>query len=131
FSDSVHILINSTISGNTASRGGGLLVAAANLFRALYNCTVTLNQAASMGGGDGVFAEFPGFGAALNNSIVAGNGMGEDIIGLFFGEGNLIGNPAFSAGINNPNSGYIQNILGDGSGHALDIQTDLNTTLAN
>ena len=131
---------NSTLSGNAATRdAGGIRSAGQTVVR---SSTITLNRADSDGddsGDGGGLQLMTGASTTLYNSLVAGNLRGSTSDGApndikLSGEAiapessyNLIGDPATAGGLVNGNNG---NILGDGSGHLLDIHSILDTTLA-
>ena len=129
-------LTNSTVSDNaTATNGGGILNGG---MMKITNSTVTGNRADSdgdaLGSGGGIA---PSGTETLNNTIVAGNFVGtgttpDDII-ITFGtidtaSNNLIGDAATAGGIAN---GVNSNKVGNGGVGTLDINTLLDTTLAN
>jgi hypothetical protein len=134
--DGTVTVTNSTISGNSASAFGGGIINGGML--TLTNCTVTGNRADAdgdaFGSGGGIT---PAGAETLNNTIVAGNFVGagstpDDII-ITFGtidtaNHNLIGDAATSGGLANGTNG---NKVGNGGFGALNINTVLNTTLAN
>ncbi|MFY9621540.1 MAG: choice-of-anchor Q domain-containing protein [Pyrinomonadaceae bacterium] len=111
-------IVNSTVSGNTAHRGGGLhndSLAPVNL----NNVTITANSATSLQG-HGILA--PGGPFRIRNSIVAGNGASgsADVNGMFTSQGsNLIGvdgvgfgvGTGFTNGVNNDQVGSSANPL--------------------
>ena len=126
-------LINCTVSGNSGDKGGG--IGSFGTAR-LINCTVTGNSASIAGGG--VFDIGLGGGTTANNTIIAGNTRNDgttpdDILGPLGSifrpaNNNLIGDAATSGGIAN---GVNGNIVGNGGAGTIDINTVLNTTLAN
>jgi hypothetical protein len=121
---------DSTIANNTARVGGGIFVSGGAL--TITDSTIAGNTATSAGSGGGLWdsggAPAP---SILDNSIVAGN-MGpngsDDIDGLRLSpdsSNNLIDDPASAGGLINDTNG---NIIGDGSGHPIDITTVFQTT---
>ncbi len=141
FSDTpaVHIK-SSTLSGNAATNNGGALHIGGSL--TVHNSTVTLNRSDADGDGSGLGGGIlldSSSGAVLENSIVAGNLNGlpgvdtADELGSFAGSFapassyNLIGDPGSAGGLTD---GVNGNIVGDGSGGVLDINTVLDTMLA-
>jgi CSLREA domain-containing protein len=126
---------NSTVSGNSAKGNGGGITAHVTL--TLTNSTVTGNLADSDGDRRGVGGGIAGSGfptLTLNNTIVAGNfrstgTTSNDIDGTVnFATNNLVGDAATSGGITDGVNGNIVGINGAGT---RDINTILNTTLAN
>jgi hypothetical protein len=119
---------NSTISGNSAAFYGGGIYKAPGGALTLSNCTITGNRAGVSSGGIFSYAE------TLNNTIVAGNFQGTgstsaDIFGTIgTANNNLIGDAATSGGIVN---GVNGNIVAVGGAGTIDINTVLDTTLAN
>jgi CSLREA domain-containing protein len=127
FSTGTLTMTNCTVSGNTADIGGGILNRGGTL--ALTNCTLYGNASSFGGGGISTFGydsskvtltnctlygnkstRTPGGGIysftgtfTLNNTIVAGNVLGGDIIGptAVSGSNNLIGNSASAGGLKN------------------------------
>ncbi len=133
---------NSTISGNTAGDDGGGIHqdnGGGSLTLEVNNSTVTGNRADADGDGGGF--EFgggiytTGDSDTLNNSIVAGNFVGispgttaDDISGTIeTANNNLIGDAATSGGIMDGDAG---NKIGNGGSGTIDINTVLDTTLA-
>jgi uncharacterized repeat protein (TIGR01451 family)/CSLREA domain-containing protein len=137
FNGGVLTITNSTISGNTAGINGGGIFSHPNSISTITNCTVTGNRADSdgvSGGNGGGIAAFGG--GILNNAIVAGNFRGtattaddisvDTIINT--ANNNLIGDAGSSGGITHGSNG---NIVGNSGTGTIDINTVLNTTLAN
>jgi len=141
FSDSpaVHIK-SSTLSGNAATNNGGGLRIGGSL--TVQNSTVTLNRSDADGDGGGLGGGIlldTSSGAVLENSVIAGNLNGPagvdtaDELGSLAGSFdpassyNLVGDPSTAGGLT---SGVNGNIVGDGLGGVLDINTVLETTLA-
>ncbi len=118
---------NSTISGNSAPTNGGGIASGGTL--TVVNSTITgnhVNFATGIGGG------VHGYGSeALNNTIVAGNFAGttlNDIQGTIdVANSNLIGDAASAGGIVHGGNG---NIVGNGGTGSIDINTVLDTMLA-
>ncbi|MEZ5942769.1 MAG: choice-of-anchor Q domain-containing protein [Planctomycetaceae bacterium] len=131
------IIINSTISGNSADRnGGGIAVLDDSLL--LVNSTVTGNRsdAEDGGGGDGggIFASSNFSSTTVYNSLIAGNFNGSgsspnDVNGAFVAGSshNLLGTAGTAGGLTDGTDG---NIVGVGGLGTRDINTILNTTLA-
>jgi hypothetical protein len=125
-------VVNSTISGNGNGDGGGGIYSSGSL--TVINSTVTNNYSGTNlsieGSGIRVFSGT----ARLDNTIVAGNsnrnsGTQDDIIGpVTTANNNLIGNASYSGGIVHGANG---NVVGNGGFGVIDINTVLNTTLAN
>lgn len=130
--DGTATVVNSTISGNANAEGGGGIYSSGAL--TVINSTITNNHSGTSlsieGGGIRIFSGT----ATLNNTIVAGNfnvhdGTQDDIIGTITAANhNLIGNASYSGGITHGTNG---NQVGNGGVGAIDINTVLNTTLAN
>lgn len=133
------VIVNSTISGNTATDSAGGIYADADL--KIINSTITANNAGSGEPGGGFTIGGQTHGAetqTLYNTIVAGNFAGttpsdvEPISGLNdtidVASNDLIGNAATRGGIVNGTNG---NIVGNAGSGTIDINTVLNTTLAN
>jgi predicted outer membrane repeat protein len=132
-------ITGSTFSGNTARRNGGGIYSSAQ--PTIRHSTIVLNRADSDGDGSGLGGGLyldSGSMATLENTIVAGNvrgaapgGTSSDIEGdvqvASNSSYNLIGDPATAGGLVHGTNG---NIVGDGSGNPLDINTVLDTTLA-
>jgi CSLREA domain-containing protein len=130
-------VIDSTFSANSASNGGGIAVAPKGKLL-LSNSTVVLNRADAAAAGGGI-ALLDQATATLDNSIVAGNLAGpsgdeaSSDIALLGGSldptsgYNLVGDPNSAGGLTNGASG---NIVGDGLGGVLDLNTVLDPTLA-
>ena len=98
-------MINCTVTGNSAAGGGGVGADYANV--TLSDCTLAGNSA-QLGGG--IFNQFQGPGVVtLNNTIVAGNTTGGDIINraLLSGSHNLIGDASTAGGLENGVDGNI------------------------
>ena len=139
---SAHIL-NSTISGNHAELLGGGVYGVGQLD--IEHSTLTGNRATATGelaGGGGLYIRGRGEGTAvwLNHSIVAGNLRGatststwDDVVResvpviTVSARYSLIGNPATAGGLVH---GVNGNIIGNGAGGDLNINTVLSTTLA-
>ncbi len=91
------LIENSTVSGNTAYRGGGIKGSDGNDVNAEYwitlrNVTITANHATDYGGGLYAANTYGVFGAELINSIVAGNTADHgnpDIDGDYAGNGRV------------------------------------------
>lgn len=121
-------VVNSTISGNSNVDGGGGIYSSGTL--TVVNSTITDNVAFNMGGGIRIVSGT----ASLNNTIVANNfrenrTVVDDINGtITLANHNLIGDAATSGGITHGANG---NIVGNGGAGTIDINTVLNTTLAN
>jgi hypothetical protein len=124
-------LSDSTVSGNLARIGAGIYNDQTLIIR---NSTLTLNRAGQLVGG---LALHNGSTTILEHTIVAGNFSGPDgdetpsdlIMGTasLTASYSLIGDPATAGGLVN---GVNGNIVGDGLGGVLDINTVLDTTLA-
>ncbi len=106
----LYLLVNSTLSGNRAASGGGVLGPWASQASALVliNCTLVHNSAEDHGGG--LVSEFPFEPAAyLWNTIIAVNTGGDspDVDGEFTSFGhNVIGDRG-------PSVGLVDGVLGD------------------
>jgi hypothetical protein len=95
-------LSNSTLSGNSADRGGGISISEATPVT-LTNVTVTDNRATLSGGGLAVFSASP----VLHNTLIAGNFRGatgttpDDVSGPLnsVGDNNLIGDGTHMTGL--------------------------------
>ena len=117
YSDGILNVTNSTFTGNTALRGGGIISRAAGgaAMMTLRNCTITGNTAtdgvASPGfGGGGVFAEGNSMQYFAANNIFAGNisTNDPDVRGNFTSHGhNLIGVRGDSNGFTNAINGDL------------------------
>ncbi len=128
-------LTNSTVSGNHAERRGGGIYSNEPVI--IRNSTITGNRlvdAVGSSGGGGLNAPQ----AQLEHTIVAGNFAFVDQAGVELPSDvggtldpassyNLIGDPATAGGLAN---GVDGNIVGDGLAGVLDINTVLDTTLA-
>ena len=124
---------NSTLSGNSAFNGGGVYN---DGVLTVSDSTLSGNLQDPNGLGGGIY-NFQDGTLTLNNTIVAGNFVaGSNYIALpseisslptgsFSGKSNLIGDPASAGGLTNGSDG---NIVGDGSGHPIDITTVFATT---
>ena len=97
---------NTTISGNSRNRGGGIFVnqgsrsASAGLLE-IFNSTITGNSATEVGGGVLISSDSDTFIAVnVENTIIAGNrGPKPDVVGKFISNGlNLIGDLEGSTG---------------------------------
>jgi hypothetical protein len=129
------IVINSTISDNASVFGGGILKDQGPLI--LINSTITNNHGGFSGtnySGSGLTLR-GGSSAFVYNTIIAGNnnvwdGTQDDIGGgaIDSAINNLIGNPAYSGGVTH---GVNGNIVGNNGVGIININTVLNTTLAN
>ena len=99
------MLINSTISGNSAGGSGAAGLLTGRLI--LRNATITDNSAHA---GGGAFLESGGT-SSVRNTIIAGNfvdldGLGVDLAGAFISAGhNLIGDGTGATGFTNGRSG--------------------------
>ena len=121
-------IINSTVSGNASAFGGG--VHSSNGPLILTNSTITNNHTSfSFASGLTVSGS-----STVRNTIVAGNtnmldGRHDDVVGtITTANNNLIGNAAYSGGVTH---GVNGNIVGNNGSGIIDINTVLNTTLAN
>ncbi|MCA9067458.1 MAG: VCBS repeat-containing protein [Planctomycetaceae bacterium] len=118
---------NSTISRNQAKTGGGIVFQSGTL--TVVNSTITGNSATDTGGGVqiGMSAN-----ATFHNTIIAGNTSAmaaSDIDGtVTTANNNLIGDANTAGGITHGMNGNIVGNMGTGT---LDVNTVLNTTLAN
>jgi uncharacterized repeat protein (TIGR01451 family) len=129
-------IINSTISKNASLGGGGGLTTTAPSTVLVSSVTITGNRADSAGSSGGVGGGISKLGGSLtlNNSIVAGNYRGtgttpDDIQGNIDSAGyNLIGDAGSSGGVPHDING---NRVGNGGSGTIDINTVLNTNLAN
>jgi Chlamydia polymorphic membrane protein (Chlamydia_PMP) repeat len=143
FPDADITLINSSVSGNTADDfGGGIYDLSGGGNLTMRYDTLTGNRADAdgdgIGAGGGMYLQ-NGTTAILENTIVAGNfrglAPGGTISDIELESGeldsassyNLVGDPATAGGLEHGTNG---NIVGDGSGNPLDINTVLNTTLS-
>ncbi|MCA9029903.1 MAG: hypothetical protein KDA66_03790, partial [Planctomycetaceae bacterium] len=118
------LVVNSTISGNTADTAGGIGSYSTIL---LVNSTITGNRSDVVGGLDN------GATATLLNTVVAGNTNAAgttpgDLRGVFeaASANNLIGDAATAGGLTDGSNG---NIVGVGGSGVRDINTILNITL--
>lgn len=126
------IVINSTISGNNSVFGGGIKSFG---ILTVINSTITNNRAGGSAPGfyNGSGVSLSGT-ATISNTIIAGNlnffdGVQDDVIGtITTANNNLIGNAAFAGGVTH---GVNGNIVGNNGVGIIDINTVLNTTLAN
>ncbi|HIE97978.1 MAG TPA: hypothetical protein EYG03_29855 [Planctomycetes bacterium] len=129
-------IVNSTISGNTASGGGGGIVVTTTGKVEIRNSTITNNRSQVngdlVGPGGGIWSTASS--VTLHNTIVAGNFRGtadttSDLAGPVNSTSshNLIGNFTVSGGLAHGDNG---NILGDGGTAVLPISRILNTTLS-
>jgi hypothetical protein len=123
-------IINSTISHNSTVEGGGIYNSGTLTVR---NSTITNNHAGTNIGIGGSGIRSVSGTVSLFNTIVAGNfrssdGTQDDILGsISVANNNLIGNASFSGGIAHGTNG---NIVGNNGTGVIDINTVLNTTLA-
>ncbi len=126
-------LENSTISQNSAQNNGGGISTFRPFDMTLTNSTLIGNRADTDGnggtGGGGILS-----GATMFSTIVAGNFQGtgntdSDIVGTLdsASANNLIGDPNSAGGLINGDANH--NIVGDGSGGAIDISTVLDPVL--
>ncbi len=126
------LIVNSTVSGNTADLEGGGLWNSSTGTLTIRNSTVTDNSATGVGNGGGI--KTTGGTTTLTNTIVAGNESGggrqsDDINGsvAVTSATNLIGNAASSGGLTNGSNGNIVGIAGVGTRPVAEI---LNPVLA-
>ncbi|MEO1996328.1 MAG: choice-of-anchor Q domain-containing protein, partial [Planctomycetaceae bacterium] len=123
-------IVNSTISGNSATTDAGGLELSGSV--SIVNSTITGNRTDSDGNdsGDGGGIRSSGT-TTLDNTIVAGNLSGtgstaNDIFGTVSGNNNLVGDAATSGGLEDGTNG---NIVGDSGSGTIPIVTILNTLL--
>jgi len=123
-SGSTTTIKHSTLSGNTGSGGSPT---ASGALQSTNGNTIALIQSTVMGNYGGLSLA-PGTTTSLRNSIIAGN-TGTDVIGAVTASTNtLIGNAAGGHGVADTASG---NIVGNGGFGVRDINTILDTNLAN
>jgi len=123
-------VVNSTLSGNASAEGGGGIYSAGSL--TVVNSTITGNYSGNNLPIEGSGIRITSGTATLNNTIVAhnlrDNGTVDDISGVVtIANHNLISDAASSGGITH---GVNGNIVGNGGIGTIDINTVLNTTLA-
>ncbi len=119
-------ITNSTISGNSAGGNGGGIYHRSGA-ATIANSTISGNSAGNRGGGIYNYAR-----TTINNTIVAGNtgGRGAPDVGRDLqatSANNLIGDAGAAGGLTH---GVNGNIVGNAGTGTLDINTILNTTLA-
>ena len=129
--DGTATVINSTISNNGNAEGGGGIYSSGTL--TVVNSTITGNHAGSNLSVEGSGIRVASGTATINNTIVANNFniqlvTQDDILGtVTVANNNLVGDALYSGGIMNGTNG---NIVGNGGVGTIDINTVLNTTLA-
>ncbi|MGI8688044.1 MAG: choice-of-anchor Q domain-containing protein [Thermomicrobiales bacterium] len=122
------MIVNSTITGNTAASGGGIDNQGA---LAITNSTISANHASVTDGG-GIKAESRGVGVTVTNTIIADNSCitpNDDVSGTFTSGGhNLIGFTGISIGFDaalgdllNPPSSGVSPTLTDNGGPTLTL----------
>jgi hypothetical protein len=132
WADGALTVVNCTISGNESVFGGGIVNTSGPVV--ITDSTITNNHAAHN------FTSYHGSGIAVssnstvNNTIIAGNtdiidGSHDDVVGTVgTANNNLIGNTAFSGGMTH---GVNGNIVGNNGVGIIQVNTVINTTLAN